>query len=295
MQNWDDLRVFLAAARRKSYQAAGAQIGLDATTVGRRIARLEQALRCTLLVRGPSGHALTAAGQKLFEVASGIEAVTDGVNEAVVGDGGWGVVRLSTSEGFGTTIIAPALPELLAKTDNLAVEIVANPGFLSAATREADVAITLSATRDARLAVERLTDYRLGLYAAPGYLEAHGVPSSPGDVARHRLVGYIDDLIYANELRYMDEVHPNLCPTLTSSSIRAQLEMIAAGSGLGVLPCFLATSSGLPLVRLLPGEISLTRTFWMSARRDVQQTRRVRTVRAWIRDTVARRRELLLP
>ena len=76
-----------------------------------------------------------------------------------------GRVRLSTSEGFGGTILSPAVPALMAKRPAVEIEIVANPGFLSPAIREVDIAITLGAPQDKRLVVERLTDYRLGLYA----------------------------------------------------------------------------------------------------------------------------------
>jgi DNA-binding transcriptional LysR family regulator len=294
MFNWDDLRVFLAAARRHSYQDAALHVGLDPTTIGRRVARLEAALQCTLIVRGPSGLTLTTSGQRLFEAASAIEAATETIGETVIGDNAWGSVRVSMPEGLGTVILAPALPAFAAKRPRLTLELVANPGFYSPLTREVDLAITLSPPQDARLAVEQLTDYRLGLYAARSYLDAQGVPGGPAELTAHRLVGYIDDLLYANELRYLDEIHPGLRPQLTSSSIRAQLEIIAAGGGIGVLPHFLTTRSVPDLIPVLPGEIHLTRSFWMSARRDVQQTARVRAVARWINETVASSRALLL-
>jgi len=295
MFNWDDLRIFLAAARWRSYQEAGVHAGLDPTTVGRRIARLETALRCTLFVRGSDGLTLTAAGQRLFETASGIEGAAEGIGEALGGDGGFGVVRISASEGFGTSLLAPALPELAKKRPHLAIEMVANPGFYSPATREVDLAITLGPPNDARLVVERLTEYRLALYASPAYLKAEGTPETPADLTRHRLVGYIDDLLYAPELRYLDEVHPGLRAGLTSSSIRAQLEIIAAGGGIGILPSFLVAKSALPLKPVLRDAVRITRSFWISARRDVQETQRVRAVRSWIRDIVKTEQGLLLP
>jgi DNA-binding transcriptional LysR family regulator len=294
MFNWDDLRIFLVAARRGSYQEAGAQAGLDPTTVGRRIARLETALRCTLLARRAGGFALTAAGQRLFETASGIEAATETIGEMLGSEGGHGVVRVSASEGFGTSILAPALPALSVLRPKLAIEMVANPGYYSPATREVDLAITLAPPSDIRLAVEHLTDYRLGLYAAPAYLEAAGSPKTPADLKAHRLVGYIDDLLYAPELRYLDEAHPGLHAQLTSSSIRAQLEIVASGGGIAILPAFLVARAAQPLVPVLPESVRITRSFWISARRDVRETTRVRTVHRWIREAVRRSGNQLL-
>jgi len=294
MHNWDDLRVFLAVARHDSYQGAAIALGLDATTVARRIARLEGALKCTLMARGPTGRALTAAGRQLLESASRVELASERlVNEISHGSSG-GRVRISTSEGFGSAILAPAVPALIERAPVIDIEIIANAGFLSPAIREVDIAITLAAPQDKRLAVERLTDYRLGLYASRTYLSLRGMPKEPSELHQHILIGYVDDLLYANELRYLDEILPGMSPTVSSSSIQAQLEIVRAGTGIGVLPCFMAGMAEPRLVRVLPKHSVITRTFWISARRDIQKTTRIRRVRRWIRETVIRRQALLL-
>lgn len=293
MYDWDDLRIFLSVARHKSFQGAADQLGLDPTTIGRRMARLEQALNCTLVARGRSPGFLTTNGKRLFEAASRVEMATEEVRTAI-GETSAGVVRISTSEGFGATIIAPAVAQLVRKRPKLQIEIVAMPGFVSPAMREVDITITLTKPQDRRLSIEKLTDYMLGLYAAPDYLARRGVPENPAALRGHVLVGYIDDLLYANELRYLDDVLPGLKPTISSSSIRAQMEVMIRGAGLGVLPSFMAEQET-GLVRILPDAVAITRTFWLAARRDVLETARVRQVTNWIHDTVAAARPLLLP
>ena len=293
MYDWDDLRIFLSVARHKSFQGAADQLGLDPTTIGRRMARLEQALNCTLVARGRSPGFLTTNGKRLFEAASRVEMATEDVRTAI-GETSAGVVRISTSEGFGATIIAPAVAQRGPRRPKLQIEIVAMPGFVSPAMREVDITITLTRPQDRRLSIEKLTDYMLGLYAAPDYLARRGVPEDPAALRGHVLVGYIDDLLYANELRYLDEVLPGLKPTVSSSSIRAQMEAMIRGAGLGVLPSFMAEREP-GLVRILPDPVAITRTFWLAARRDVLETARVRQVTNWIHDTVAAARPLLLP
>ena len=193
-----------------------------------------------------------------------------------------GTVRLSVAEGFGGSIIAPALPELHARYPSLHIELAANAGFLSPARREVDIAVTLSAPADARLVVEPLTDYHLGLFASGEYLERHGAPLTASDLCDFDLVGYVDDLIYAPQLQYMNEINRVLRPALTSSSIRAQREIIAAGSGIGVLPCFMSAG----LSRVLGERVRIKRQFWISTHSDVADTARVRAVRKWIADLV---------
>jgi len=286
MLDWDDLRVFLACARTGSFKEGAGRLRLDPTTVARRVQRLEDEMRTTLFVRSPRGLQLTAAGAELLEASHGVETAVDRVGAAETFTAATGVVRLSASEGFGAHVLAPAIPELLNSRPGLRLELVATAGFLSASSREADIAVTLAPPTSSRLAVERLTDYGLGLYGAPAYLDQAGRPQGVEELAAHHLVGYIDDLLYAAELRYLSEIHPDPRVRATSSSIRAQLELTAAGAGLCVLPHFMAGASP-ALEPVLPNAVQLTRTFWISVHRDLQETRRIRIVRDWLLATVA--------
>jgi DNA-binding transcriptional LysR family regulator len=173
----------------------------------------------------------------------------------------------------------------------LRVELVATAGFLSPGRREADIAVTLVRPKDQRLSVELLTPYHLALYASPAYLAEHGAPNAPDDLRRHDLVGYVEDLIYARELAYLDEVGERLRPQLASSSIHAQRAIIAHGGGIGVLPAFLAKG----LVQVLADEVRLTRHFFVTTRSEIADTARIKAVRAWLKEAAeARRGDLLL-
>jgi DNA-binding transcriptional LysR family regulator len=291
MFDWDDLRVFVATARAGTAATAAKRLNLDATTVGRRVAALESALKATLFVRSRSGLQLTATGARLLEIAATAEAVMNTAEEAGRVDQIAGTVRISASEGFGSRILAPALPELRRGRPDLRIELIANAGFMSPLKREVDMAVTLSAMESARLLVEPLTDYELGLYAGAQYLEARPAPRSVAELTAHDLVGYVEDQIYAPELRYLEEINPGLRTSLASSSLRAQREIIEAGGGIGVLPCFLAED----LVRVLPHAVRLRRRFWLSTHREVSSTARVRAVRNWMTQLAKRRRSLLAP
>jgi len=291
MFDWDDLRVFLATARGGSFAAAASRLGMDATTVGRRIQRLERALETTLFIRSPQGLRLSASGARLQETSLSVERAVDVAREADADGQVTGAVRISASEGFGGHVLGGELHDLLRRRPGLSLELVANSGFLSPTTREVDMAITLSPPRSARLVVERLTDYELCLYGSRSYLHAAGRPERLADLDAHQFVGYIDDLIYAPELRYLDEIRPGLRPRATSSSIRAQQSLIRSGAGLGVLPHFMA--EGEPdLVRVLADDVVLRRTFWLSVHQDLNANSRIRVVRQWLIDLVARRQGL---
>lgn len=291
MYDWDDLRLFLAATRAGTLAGAAQRLGVDAATVGRRLARLETALRSTLLIRSPSGIQLTAAGARLLAAATEAEAAMERVAHAAEPSIVGGTVRISASEGFGAAVLAPALPALRAAHPGLRIELAAQPSFLSPTKREVDVVVALAAPKSARVVVEPLSDYHLGLYASAAYLKRRGAPQRVEDLTAHDIVGYVDDLLYAEELRYLEELTPNLRPALSSSSIRAQYEIVANGGGIGVLPCFLVGST---LRRVLP-QIQLTRRLWLGAHRDVAENARTRAVLRWIKETVAARQGDLMP
>jgi DNA-binding transcriptional LysR family regulator len=292
MFEWDDLRIFTVTARSGSFAVAGARLGMDPTTVGRRIQRLENVLKATLLVRSPRGLLLTAAGARLQAVGAQVELAVDQVGDTESRLGG--NVRISASEGFGTHILAPELARLQRQRPDLSIELAANQAFLSPSKREVDIAITLTPSQSRRLFVEGLTDYELGLYGASAYLDEAGRPDTKGSLLRHSFIGYIEDMIYAAELHYLAEVHPELRPRLTSSSIRAQLEFVRAGAGLAILPCFLAASvTGIE--RVLPDEIALVRTFWVSTHHEIKNTARIRLVRERLAKLVTDLRPILLP
>jgi len=294
MKDWDDLRVFMAAARSGSLAGAALRLHMDPTTVGRRIQRLEASLKSTLLVRSPKGLQLTAAGARLREAGLSVETAIDTASEADGSGGVTGTVRISVSEGFGGQILAPALAAFIRTQPGLIIELVTNSGSLSPSMREVDMSVTLSPPRSGRLMVEKLTDYELGLYGSRAHLAEWGQPASLEALRDHQLVGYVDDLIYAPELRYLDEVLPDLRPRLMSSSIRAQMELVLAGAGLGVLPTFMAAK--IPsLVRVLPKRVRIERSFWMSVHQDLKTTARLRAVRRWMVSLVQEQQDLLLP
>ncbi len=293
--HWNDLQDFLAIARAGQLARAAALAGVDATTMGRRLRRLEMRLGQTLFEQTREGQVLTESGEVLLAQVEGMEAAAGRIAEGVRPASGLsGTVRISLSEGFGTWIVARQIHRFVAAYPGLTLDLVASSGFLSPSKREADIAVVLSRPRAGPVIASKLSDYELQLYATPAYLAATGTPTQAAELAHgHRLIGYIPDLLYAPELRYLDELHPGLAATVRSSSINAQHRLIAAGTGIGVLPCFIGNADP-TLVTVLPGR-RIRRSFWLVTHKDTHQLARVRACRDWLLETVQRNREILLP
>lgn len=293
--NWNDLQALLAVARTGQLARAAAAMGVDATTVRRRLRRLEARCGVTLFEQTREGQVLTEAGEVMLAEVEAMEQSASRIAEtAATGKGPSGLLRISMSEGFGTWFIAPNIPAFTAQHPGLVLDLVASSGFLSPSKREADIAVTLSRPSAGPVIADKLSDYMLRLYATPAYLAAHGTPQRPTDLARgHRLVGYVPDLLYAPELRYLAEIEPGLVATIRSSSINAQHRLIAAGGSIGVLPCFIGDADP-ALVPVLPGS-RITRSFWLVTHKDTHQLARVRAGRDWLVATVQNHRSRLMP
>jgi DNA-binding transcriptional LysR family regulator len=265
--DWDDLRVFLAVARRESLSAAGKALRIDPATVGRRIARLEDSLGARLFVKSPQGYALTDAGARLVPRAELAEAALRGLDEtAETPEGLTGQIRLGAPDGCANYLLPQVLAQMCDRHPGLEVQLVALPRVFNLSKREADMAIGVSRPEAGRLVVQKLTDYRLHLAASRSYLAAHAPITTRSDLKAHRLVGYIPDMIFDKELDYLAELGL-AAPPLASNSVSVQLNFLRAGAGVGVVHDF-ALPAAPDLQRILPNDISLTRSFWLIRHAD---------------------------
>ena len=265
--DWDDLRVFLAVARRESLSAAGKALRIDPATVGRRISRLEDSLGARLFVKSPQGYALTETGARLVPRAEAAEAALRGLDEAAEApEGLTGQIRLGAPDGCANYLLPQVLAQMCDRHPGLEVQLVALPRVFNLSKREADMAIGVSRPEAGRLVVQKLTDYRLHLAASRHYLSAHPPIASRGDLKAHRLVGYIPDMIFDKELDYLAELGL-AAPPLASNSVSVQLNFLRAGAGVGVVHDF-ALPAAPDLQRILPDDIRLTRSFWLIRHAD---------------------------
>ena len=291
--DWNDLRSFLGVARSGRLTTAASRLNVDHTTLSRRIAGLEHALKAKLFDRSPSGYTLTEQGQRLLPIAEEMERTALSAQESVGGTAAnvAGTVRIGSPEGFGSYFLAPRIGCLKDRYPQLTVQLVAASAVFSLAKRDADIVVSVRRPPAGRLRVSRLIDYDLGLYAAPAYLNAAETIGSAADLTRHRFVSYIGELLTFPELDFLQHVAPDGSTSLESSNLVAQLKATLAGAGLCVLPAFLAEEEK-GLVRVLADEVSLTRSLYLIVHQDLSELARVKAVVRFIRDEVERARSI---
>ncbi|MEX0954241.1 MAG: LysR family transcriptional regulator [Rhizobiaceae bacterium] len=292
--SWDDVRIFLAVARAGQILGAARRLGLNHATVSRRVAALEEALGAKLFQRLTTGTELTAAGQRFLPVAERMETdmIAARADLASEGDEIAGAVRIGAPDGFGVAFLAPRLGELTARHRELAIQLVPVPRSFSLSRREADIAITVERPAEGRLVAGKLVDYSLGLYASRDYVERFGNPASPGDLARHRLIGYVPDLIINPSLDYAAEFWRGWETNYAISSALGQVEAVRSGAGIGILHSFIARS----VAELVPVQAAppIRRAYWLVYHESVRPMRRIQAVSAFIAELVEKERGLFL-
>jgi DNA-binding transcriptional LysR family regulator len=275
MADWDDLRIFLAVARSESLSRAGRVLKIDPATVGRRVARLEEALGARLFTKSPQGYALTDEGTRLMEHATRAEQAVAGALEEVRGEPGQlsGQIRIGAPDGCATFVLPQVVAEICDANPGLEVQIVALPRVFNLSKREADMAIAVSRPEAGRLTVQKITDYHLHLAASRDYLARHPPITAPADLKGHRFVGYIADMIFDKELDYLGEVGAETV-ALASNSVTVQLNWVRGGAGVAVVHDF-ALASAPEAVKLLPEAVALTRAFYLIRHADDRRVERL--------------------
>jgi DNA-binding transcriptional LysR family regulator len=265
----DDLLVLLAVSRHRSYSAAAQHLGVDHTTVARRLSALASALGGRLLVEAHGGWDLTPLGQEAVNAALHVERALDMVrpDEGDVRRSRLrGVVRVSAPEVFVREVVAPAVAELCREHQELACELVSvtRPTPMQGPSSDLDIGVTRPGSK--RVATRRLLDYELGLYASADYLAAHPPIRTRADLRYHAPVYYVESMLQVSDLDLVDQFFPRRPRLLGATHVSAQAALVLAGAGIGLLPTYYARH--LPLEPVLDGEAVARLAYWMSARPD---------------------------
>lgn len=295
MLDWDGLRYFLEVARTQRVSAAALRLGVRHSTVSRRIHALELELGTLLFDKSKStGFTLTEEGIRFFAYAEQIEGTLISAREDISGQSQAlsGHLRVGSTEGFGNYVLAPLMTDFQRRFPAITLDIMPVPRFISLSKREADIAIALERPQRGPYLCTKLLDYSLKLYGNTDYLARSAPIRKKSDLAEHTFIGYVEELLFSDRLRYLDDVVANSRVIFKSTSVIAQYHAALQGESLAILPCFMAAQDG-RLQAVLEDDIVITRSFWMYCHEDLRHSRRVMALWDFLKKSVQLNQGLL--
>lgn len=289
----DDLLVLLAVGRSGRFVTAAEELGINHTTISRRIAALERAVGGRVLTRVTGGWELTDLGRAALAAAETIDAAVRSLGAADGAPELEGVVRLSATDGFSAYLAAPAAARVQRRHPRVAVEIIATTRRASTQRSGLDIEVVVGKPQVQRAEAIRLGDYSLGLYAARDYLAEHGVPASVEELRRYPLVYFVESILQVDDLDLATSFTPAMRQSVSSTNVFVHVEATRAAAGIGLLPCFMADRHD-DLVRVLGAQVRVRLTYWLVARAETLRRPEVAAVVEALRVTVDERRAELL-
>ena len=281
MDDWNNLRLVLAVKRAASLTGAAKALGIDHSTVFRRLNALEERVGVRLFERLPGGsYEATAAGERMAAVAERMEDETLALDRDIAGRDyrPSGRLRVTSSETLAYRMLTRHLADFRKAQPGIVIELIIDNRVLSLSRREADIALRPVRPREGDLWGRKLADVGWTIYGARTYLDANGgAVSSPQEALdRHPLIGWEEATVGIQAADWLNRQVPIEAFAYRTNSLVNQCLAAKAGIGLALLPCYLGDGDA-DLARVLPDTVTeLAGELWIVTHVDLKRTARVR-------------------
>jgi DNA-binding transcriptional LysR family regulator len=293
MMDWSDLAFLAAVARAGTFTAAARALGVDQSTVTRRVAQAQRTLGARVLERRGAAQVLTPLGERLRPMLAAIEEQVLALEHAALAVDARpaGTVRFTTIETLADRLIAPHLGEFRELAPDVDLEVDANPRTLDLGRREADVALRVARPRQLAMIARRVGLFGFALYASRAYVARRGLPR-PGKLAGHELVGDDESSSWSTEVKWMAARTQGARTVVRLASWQARTAAVRSGAGISVLPCFLADEAD-DLIRLGGRRDRVHRELWLLCHPELRHVARIRLVLDFVGGLVSRQQKRL--
>ncbi|PZO69799.1 MAG: hypothetical protein DI636_06770 [Pelagerythrobacter marensis] len=277
--DWSDIRIFLQVVRDGTITKAARSLGLDHSTISRRIGRLEKEAGVPLFGKAGRRLSITPAGTRMASAAEKMEAIV--LREAMTfleeASRIAGTVRIGTTEEFGVHYLAPRISRLVSGHPDLAVELVPSLRDLSLAAREVDILVTMNRPTSGDVRFKKLISFSQGIFGAKGsFGNSAKLPNCLEELAEQPWCSHVREFAYPDVLEHPED-HFSVTPRYRTASISAQLATVLTGTALAILPCYLVQDQK-QVVRIMPDYPFKACDYWLAVHDDLAGSARVRSV-----------------
>lgn len=290
---WDDLRMVKAIADGRGLQAAAERLGLNHSTVFRRLAQVEARLGARLFERHRTGYTLTTIGEEVAGLATRIDDDVSALSLKLSGRSiaPTGELRVTTNDTLLVHLMTPILGTFRTRYPDIRLDVVLANQALNLSKRDADIALRATDNPPETLVGRRLATIAWAVYgrrdiALPADLEDRAWRDGRDWVA----LG--DNLAHLKVARYVRDLVPQSRIAYRVNTVLGLAEAVEAGIGIGPLPCFIADKRP-DLVRLDPPQPEFSTGLWLLTHPDLRHAPRVRAFMDTVGSEVARHRSLI--
>ena len=290
---WDDFRLVKEIAAAKGLTGAAERLGVNHSTVFRRLGQLEEAIGTKLFERHRTGYALTAAGEEMAALAERMDDDVAGFARKLAGQvlSPAGELRVTTNDTLLTHLLTPLFARFCQQCPDVRLDVVLSNQALNLSKRDADVAIRATDTPPETLVGRRAATLAWALYGRAADFPQPGTLDLPTLFA-HAWVALGDNLGAVKAARFVRErVAPERI-VYKVNTVLGLTEAVEAGIGIGPLPCFIADARP-ALVRLAPPNPDFSTGLWLLTHPDLRHSARVRVFLDFLAAEIAKLRKYL--
>lgn len=239
------LQVFIRVVETCSFSKAASELGITQPTATKAVAATEERLGVRLLHRSTRGVTLTEVGALYYERCKSIErAIDEAENQAAQAHrGAGGLLRISTSVGFGRRILVPLALGYMQACPGVHIDISCDDRYVDLVEQGMDLAIRMGQMADSSLGARYLGSNPWVMVASAAYIDRQGEPAAPGDLARHACIVY-SSVQGDDRWRLSPPAGPSVSVPVKgpfrSNNLSAVLAAAGAGLGLAILPWYVA-------------------------------------------------------
>lgn len=287
--DWNDIPLLLALAAEGRMRAASLRLGVDVSTLSRRLAAAERNLKVRLFVREAEGYQPTEAGRAFLSKAVEVEAQVRTMLSAAqeVSDTVAGIVRITSVDLLLDDWLVPRLPSLIDSHPSLEIKLIPRSDNLSFARGEADLALRIARPKgDSALLMRKVGKLGMAVFGS-----ARRKPLPRERWGAQPWLALDEGFDHVPDSRWMQQHWPNAQIRLRSESAASLTRACEAGLGLALLPCFSARKRKLVQWSQAP---EMEREVWLLSHRDTGRQRRFRLVADWLAASLKADRELML-
>jgi DNA-binding transcriptional LysR family regulator len=291
--SWDDFRLVKAIAQARSLAGAAAILGINASTVFRRLGDTETRLGLRLFERYRQGYVLTAAGEEMARLAERFDEDTSAFLMKHVGQGATpsGEVRVTTTHSLTTHLLMPILSDFRAAYPDIRLDLMISNQSLNLSRRDADIAIRVTDTPPENLVGRRIATLALAMYGSISLL-ANGGHTVENALQAAPLVALGNDHALQRAARYFRAPLEPKRIVFTIDNVLGLARAVEAGIGIGALPCMIGDVTP-GLVRLTDPERQVAPGVWLLTHPELRHSPRVRAFLDFVGEALTRRRALI--